>query len=336
VSFHFVRPRVSLIASYLNQVFYYGGYKEAVRKVAADLKDISVMHTHGLCSMTQSKNHRFKRLVTFQGFGQLDMLTRDRSELKAALLHSVLKRVYSRGDHFTTFSDDMKKNASRLYGIDPSKISIVPHGVDTGAFSTKADFEEIQRLESKYNINKRFRVVFVGHLVRGKGLGTILRAMKILKGRRNDVMLLLKVGGMAAASTRWLVAGAGLGDDVRVISDFLVEKELRALYQLSDAFVNYHILTGYSTTVLEAMASGIPPIVYRYSPNRGLLDESAGVILNSLDPEELANAIDLLADDGGLAKRLGRNANKLAVENYDWDTAVVPRYASVYNRLING
>jgi glycosyltransferase involved in cell wall biosynthesis len=144
------------------------------------------------------------------------------------------------------------------------------------------------------------------------------------------------VGGMAAASTRWLVAGAGLGDDVRVISDFLVEKELRALYQLSGAFVNYHILTGYSTTVLEAMASGIPPIVYRYSPNCGLLDESAGVILNSLDPEELANAIDLLADDGGLAKRLGRNANKLAVENYDWDTAVVPRYASVYNRLIDG
>ena len=336
VSFRFLRPRRNLVASYLDQFFYYYGYREATRKVARDINDMSILHTNGLCTVAQSRSSRCKRLVTFQGFGQLDMLSRDRSNFRALLLHSVLRKVYVNADHYTAYSERMKQTACQLYGIDPSKISIVPHGVDAGTFSAKKDYERIEELELKYNINRRFRVIFVSHLVRGKGLDIMFRAMEILKKKRNDVMLLLKVGKNAHPSVQNMVETLGLGNDVRVISDFLSETDFRALYQLSDAFVNFHILTGYSTTVLEAMASGIPPIIYRYSPNRDLLDESAGVILNSLNPEELANAIELLANDSDLAGRLGQNAMKMVADHYDWDTAVVPGYASVYNKLING
>ena len=82
------------------------------------------------------------------------------------------------------------------------------------------------------------------------------------------------------------------------------------------------------------MASGVPPIIYKNSPNSDLVDESCGLLLKSVSPKELANAIEMLADDPGLRKRLGQSAKNKAARYYDWDRSVVPRYVSLYNRLI--
>ena len=334
VLYHFIKPHSSLVGSYLNQFFHYSGFKEAVGKVIGDLSDRAILHTHGFCALTQPGKSKFKRVATFQGFGQLDMLTRDHSNIRAAVLHSALKKVYSNADHYTVFSERMKKTACQLYDINSRKISIVPHGVDAGFFSSRTADGRIKELESKYAIDKPFRVIFVGTLVRGKGLEILLRAMKILKGKRNDVMALLKIGGFAVSSVNGLIEHYGLNGSVKAISDFLSEADFKALYQLSDAFVNFHMMTGYSTTVLEAMASGGPPIIYKNSPNSDLVDESCGLLLKSVSPKELANAIEMLADDPGLRKRLGQSAKNKAARYYDWDRSVVPRYVSLYNRLI--
>src|SRR4030067_2373918 len=104
-------------------------YKNALKRISPNLKQISVLHTHGFCTITQPGKSQFKRLVTIQGFGQLDMLTRYRSTFRATMLHSVLRNVYANADHYTTFSDQMKNTATQLYKIDTNKITIVPHGV---------------------------------------------------------------------------------------------------------------------------------------------------------------------------------------------------------------
>ena len=334
VLYRFMKHRSTLIGSYINQFFHYSGFKEAVGKVIGELNSGSILHTHGFCTLTQPGKSCFKRISTFQGFGQLDMLTRDYSNIRASVLHSVLRKVYSNADYYTVFSDRMKRTACQLYDLDPSKIDIVPHGVDAGFFSERTDVGRIEELESKWALDKPFRVVFVGALVRGKGLEILFPAMRILKKRRSDVMLLLKVGGYSVSAVNALVKSFGLDDNVRVISDFLSEADFRALYQLSDTFVNFHMMTGYSTTVLEAMASGIPPIIYKNSSNRDLVDESCGILLDTVDPEELANRIEILADDPGLSKKLGQQGMDKVAKFYDWDQAVVPKYISLYNNLI--
>lgn len=110
--------------------------------------------------------------------------------------------------------------------------------------------------------------------------------------------------------------------------------ELKSLYKVSNAYVNYHLMSGHSTAVLEAMASGVPSIIHRDSPNADIVDQSCGILVETLDPEELAVAIESVIDDETYANRLSRNAMKRAVNEHDWDKVVVPKYVSVYKSLM--
>lgn len=111
--------------------------------------------------------------------------------------------------------------------------------------------------------------------------------------------------------------------------------ELKSLYKVSNAYVNYHLMSGHSTAVLEAMASGVPPIIHKSSPNTDILDKSCGIVLETMDPKELADAINSVIDDKTYADRLSRNAMIRARREHDWDEVVVPKYASVYRSLMD-
>jgi glycosyltransferase involved in cell wall biosynthesis len=230
----------------------------------------------------------------------------------------------------------MKSMMIRFYGIDADKISVVPHGVDAGFFSPDLNPIEVKMAESKFNLDKPHRVLFLGHLFKGKGLEVLLKAFKLLKAKKREVLLILKIGRVSHYDEIVrLITALGIQNSVRIISRRLSMNELKSLYKVSNAYVNYHLMSGHSTAVLEAMASGIPPIINKDSPNTDVVDESSGIVLKTIDPEELVAAIESVLDDKTYASRLSRNAMNRARIEHDWDEVVVPKYISVYRSLMD-
>jgi len=175
----------------------------------------------------------------------------------------------------------------------------------------------------------------MGFLVKGKGAEILLKAFKILGERRRDVILAMKIGSLTDyAEMISHINRLDIKELVRVFADRISDNELRALYQTSKAFVNYHFKSGHSTALLEAMASGVPPIIYKYSSNRDIVNASCGIMLETLEPSELANTIEMLVDDEILVRKLGQRAMDRARSEYDWDNSVVPKYTSVYESLL--
>jgi glycosyltransferase involved in cell wall biosynthesis len=326
--------------SVLQQFLYYLCYKEATKKLLDSLsRSPIILHTHGFYALSQPmiSSNAVKRLCTFHGSIPLDIAFRENKwSYKAKSLLYLLREVYSYADHYTVFVEPLKKIFAELYGIDSQLIDVVPHGVDARFFREDPEPEEIRGIEKKYRIDKPYRILFLGHLTRRKNPEIMLKAMKILSSKRKDTMMII--------ASRWgdyyleamnIIRKLNLESIVRIISEPIYDKKFIALYKISTVFINLDpIPSNYSTALLEAMASGIPPIIYEHSGNRYVADESTGFILRSLDPYELADLINYIIEDEGKRREKGKNAQTKVSTQYDWDRAVIPRYMKVYNKLL--
>jgi colanic acid/amylovoran biosynthesis glycosyltransferase len=78
---------------------------------------------------------------------------------------------------------------------------------------------------------------------------------------------------------------------------------------------------GLPTVVIEAMAAGTPVIGSRHAGiGEAVEDEHTGFLIPEQDPEALAAALRRLSDEPGLRQRLGENARRAAVEQFDMFT----------------
>ena len=73
-----------------------------------------------------------------------------------------------------------------------------------------------------------------------------------------------------------------------------------------------------------ARVGGVPEAV---------LDEKTGLLIGPNDVPALASAVRSLLCDPDKAAALGRNARKIALERFDWDSRVVAQYNALYHRM---
>jgi glycosyltransferase involved in cell wall biosynthesis len=72
--------------------------------------------------------------------------------------------------------------------------------------------------------------------------------------------------------------------------------------------------------IFEYMASGLPTVTVRRHPLDELVrDGEEGLLVAEADPSALAAALERLAGDGELRRRMGASARRRVVERYSWD-----------------
>jgi len=84
-------------------------------------------------------------------------------------------------------------------------------------------------------------------------------------------------------------------------------------------------------TVLEAMASGTPPVASSAVPSDVVIDGFNRLRVNSLDPLDYANALEKLLRDEELWQRLSKNDVEF-VKKFDY-VEIARRYEDVFKRL---
>lgn len=86
--------------------------------------------------------------------------------------------------------------------------------------------------------------------------------------------------------------------------------------------------------IFEYMASGIPVIGSKFPLWEEIITENnAGICVDPLDPESIADAINMLNADKEKARQMGTNGKRLVMEKYNWDNESKKLFA-LYNRII--
>lgn len=170
-------------------------------------------------------------------------------------------------------------------------------GVDMERFSLRPEI-----IDSSANIRKDgvFTFLFVGRIVRDKGINELLQAFKRLNSECPHTRLLLV--GVYEENLDPITS-----DSMQIIDNHPNVKhvgakhgdDLIAHYAASDCFVLPSYREGFPNTVLEAGAMGLPCIVTDINGSREIIvNEKNGVIIPSKDENALYQAMcEMLLDD---------------------------------------
>ena len=186
-------------------------------------------------------------------------------------------------------------------GCPPERVHAIHMSIDNARYRPIEDAYLMLPEGARFRTDRHdVYLLYVGNELPRKNLGSLLKALKILKdsGSRRRPRL-IKVGSLGGA--RWReqfahqVESLGLADDVLILGQ-IDEALLPLLYNAADAFVTTSVMEGFGYPLLEAMACGTPVIASR----SGSLPEIGGDapiwIDDPRDPSCIADALALFID----------------------------------------
>jgi glycosyltransferase involved in cell wall biosynthesis len=202
------------------------------------------------------------------------------------------------------------------FGLSEDRVYLVANTTDVSRMMVAVDrcrgaeaVEERRRL----GLEGKEVVLFVGRLVRVKGLQPLMDAFDSVRRQRpHAALVLVGDGPMRQSIETW--AGRGTHPQV-ILTGFKQVENLPLHYALGDVFVLPSIYEPWGTVVNEAMAAGLPVVTTRVVGASGDLVEDGdnGFIVPDGDAGALAEAIIRLLGSKELRKRMGdRSRDRIA------------------------
>jgi colanic acid/amylovoran biosynthesis glycosyltransferase len=227
-----------------------------------------------------------------------------------------LARVFDRADCVHCVSHDLARAAIAL-GCEPAKLFVGAWGVDTRFFCPAREREA--EPASGRDPERPLRIVSVGRLHTVKGYEFALAALRQL--RRAGLHVEYTIIGTAEATGSASVVTAARDLDLEdcvtlrgVCPPDAVLEELRA----ADIFVLPSLSEGLSNATLEASAVGLPVVVTDVGGNREIVEHGvSGFVVPPRDTSSLTSALMELAGNPDLREKLGAQARRRVVEDFD-------------------
>ncbi len=263
---------------------------------------LDLLHSHGgLIQMaaTEAKKNTHLPLVMTAHSLEINRVRPDK--LSVLMEQNVVNKV----DRFIAVSVSMRKELNQAFGIKNNMITVIPNGVDTAVFKR----ENADDIRSKYHLENRFVVLFVGRDDPQKGAKRLVDAVKDLAGQIPDIMLIL-------------VGHKDIYFDKHVLCLPNVSKsELVKLYSLSDVFVLPSIYEPFGIVLIEAMACETACIGMRVGGIPDIIDHGrTGLLVESDDSTGLFEAISDLYHDPDKRYRMGKNGRDRVISCFDWES----------------
>ena len=220
-------------------------------------------------------------------------------------------------------------------GVPAEKILIVPNAVSEEFGKPLPD---AATLRDELNIDPDEYVVgVVSTLVPHEGIGTLLEATAILRGRRVPARVLIVGDGPERAALQRQAAEAGLAE-AAVFTGRVPAAKVRQFHALLDIFVVPRTSDRVCQLVtplkpIEAMASGLCVVTSEVKALTEIVKhEVTGMQTVPQDPVSLADCLERLLYSPDIRRKLGDNAREWAARDRTWAHNAA-RYRDAYARL---
>jgi len=233
-------------------------------------------------------------------------------------------KYLNKADCIVSLTEEDKQTYSRM-GIEPSKIRVIPSGVDTEKIKPEPPDPNLLR---KYKRKEKDTILFfAGSLMyqNKKAIDDIASHLmpKILKKDKNVKIL------VAGTISKYIIH-KGYNTRFPIIPLGYVDN-INKYYSISDiVLIPTFLGTGFKTKTLEAMAAG-KPVVTNSKSARGIRVANWDNIVICEDFDCMIEALLYLKEHKEVAKRIGENA-RVTAEDYDWKN-VMNEYIKIYREF---
>ncbi len=278
----------------------YNKLNKIIEKYNIDIVHANFILPPGLVAALSKRNHDVKFIITVHG-SDINILANNH------ILSKAIKYTLKKADNVYFVSDKLEKKALslKIEGLKEKSI-VTPNTVNINKFQP-LDPHSKNELEYKY---KHPFVIFIGNLVKQKGLTYLLKAKQLSK---TDYTLLIYGDGSEKEKLQSMIIEYNLKDTYLMGKTNTPSKVL----PLSDIIVLPSISEGASIVALESMSCGKPLISTDTGNIREVIKNNKnGRIVPPKNPEKLSEAIDELILNKNKRNHMGKLAREFIIKNY--------------------
>lgn len=181
--------------------------------------------------------------------------------------------------------------------------------------------------------NEKHTLLFVGRLIKCKGIFDLLDAMPIIL-KQTDCHLLIAGDGAEKAEIQRRVDSAHLNRSVSLLG-YIDSDRLSNVYQSSTIFIlPTYCGEGYPTVIAEAMSFGIPIVTTALRGTSDHLQDGLNALfVPPRDPQAIAQAVLRLTNSPSLRVKMGQ-ANMAKIQDFSPEN-VAPKYLKIFYEVLH-
>ncbi len=210
-----------------------------------------------------------------------------------------VQKLLTRLDYFQALSS-YSRTQIMAAGVQEQQVIELANGLDISRFKLSESLhggtdDEISTL------------AYCGRLAQVKALPVLLHAIKKVKNQTNSKFVLRLAGdGSIREELEGLCESLGIADCVEFCGRI---SDVPAFFAKAHVYVQVSRYEGLSNSVLEAMCSGLAPVLTRISGNEDLVEHAeSGYLIDVDDVEALAEHLCTLLQDRALCRQVGLQA----------------------------
>lgn len=251
---------------------------------------------------------------------------------KSTYLHflaykKIIERAAQKSQAIITVSEQSKLDISKMLRVPEEKIKVIYEAASLVPVSENV----VAEVKKRYLLHKPY-FLFVGTLERKKNLVTLARGFNLFLEKTKLDMDLVVAGkpDKHYPDVKHHILDIPHKDRI-VLTGFVTDEEIAALYQGAHAYVSASPFEGFGLPGVEAMSFGIPLIVAN-TPVYNEVYDNAALYFDYNNIEDIADQLALLASDTKF--HVEQQQKSLARSKFfDWDTTAKQTY-EVYKKIL--
>lgn len=226
----------------------------------------------------------------------------------------------------------MADQVHTVHAVPADKLRVVANGIALDRLEVPAAAGDPAEFRRRFAEPNEKIVLFVGRLVREKGVEVLLEAAPRVLARRPEAVFVM-VGNGWTEPLRQQTVRLGVRDRVR-FSGFIPDSELNLLYRVADVAVYPSLYEPFGIVALEAMATRTPVVTSDVGGFRETITHGeTGLHTWANNPESLAWGIVEVLEHPAAAGERAEKAFKVVVEQYSWDH-LAARTVDIYREVL--
>jgi phosphatidylinositol alpha-1,6-mannosyltransferase len=238
----------------------------------------------------------------------------------------LLRRTLRYADKVITISQ-FTKSLLEKEGVTPSRIAVIPPGVDAAEINPTVDPSDVER---RHKLSGRTVLLSVGRLTERKGHALMLELLpSILKTTPAVTYLIVGQDVAEGEKLKTLIDRYDLKNVVQLVGP-ASQDELPKYYAACDIFVllthdveNTDDTEGFGMVFLEAGAAGKPVVAgIAGGTSEAVADGTVGFLVDTNREGAALEALRKLLSDETLRAHLGSNGRRRVLEEFSWPSRV--------------
>lgn len=286
----------------------------ALRKLVRERGPVSAINLHIpplIPALLFSRHHRIVLTAHTTYLGMSGRFDQPRhfdspwNRLSVAIKMAMERHILDRAAQVITLTEQGRQELAR-YGRHGGVV-VIPNGVDTTTFCADA------------SVDQDIDVLFCGRIERRKGSRPLVEVCQRLLAQRPGLRICIVGYGDDEAYVRQALAPfSGPGGAVR-LEGRVPLSQMPMYYRRSHVYASTSYYEGLPGTCLEAMATGLPAVVWDLPFYGGVVvDGCTGSLAHTNDLDSFTQRVLALTDQPDLASNLGRQAAQLVRRRHAW------------------